>query len=400
MGRFICYRIGVCYFEYILIANMAGTASIERQRQQFFQPTQCPQDISNILNVREDFEWPQFPKLWLLRCPKFVSEFFSPSFRWVLPAAWPRVRGSRGCTPLHYAANKGHDSVVARLLEAEAAVDAKSNTGRGLGGGFGEGNLLRHGIPLWGKVDEDVDGSSYLWSRFSVFEYQSWSSSSFVSYTSICFRKEGSFELDPLWNVLMILVWRHVGMRIAIQKSESVSEFPFSCRHDRYCSSSQLKPKFGRFICEFDLWHETCTHENGIVFKFCGVPIVGIVFQNWSLVWIYPVYYGWHGFDRTPKATVFPTTSMTSRHLKPQCSWSSGRVTFWVATISKTSGSEWRCWWFKLFDGYCFHNLLENLPKHFHQHLVLFFVNTTIYYILCSYTSSWSLFESRISVWK
>ena len=36
------------------------------------------------------FEWPQFPKLRLLRCPKFLR-IFSPSFRWVLPVAWPRA---------------------------------------------------------------------------------------------------------------------------------------------------------------------------------------------------------------------------------------------------------------------------------------------------------------------
>ena len=68
--------------------------------------------------------------------PKFLSEFFSPSFRWVLPVAWPRAAASRGSTPLHFAAEQGHDSVVERLLEAKAAVDAKGKYSRGLGGGY------------------------------------------------------------------------------------------------------------------------------------------------------------------------------------------------------------------------------------------------------------------------
>ena len=92
------------------------------------------------------FEGPQFPKLRLLRCPNFLEEFFCPSFRWVLPAAWPGGCGSRGHTPLHFAAR---DSVVQRLLEAKAAVDAKNEDGRGLGGGYRWGNLMKHGIPLW-----------------------------------------------------------------------------------------------------------------------------------------------------------------------------------------------------------------------------------------------------------
>ena len=36
----------------------------------------------------EEIEWPQFSKLWLLRCPKLSQSFLS-SFCWVLPAAWP-----------------------------------------------------------------------------------------------------------------------------------------------------------------------------------------------------------------------------------------------------------------------------------------------------------------------
>jgi len=41
------------------------------------------------------------------------------------------------------AAFKGSDSVVERLLEAKAAVDAKDDMGRGLGGGYRWGNLMR-----------------------------------------------------------------------------------------------------------------------------------------------------------------------------------------------------------------------------------------------------------------
>ena len=84
-----------------------------------------------------------FPKLSLLRCPKFSQRFSSPSFR-LSSALWlpPRVRGSRGYTPLHVAAIEGRDAVAERLLEAKAAVDAQNHGGRGLGGGFGGENPL------------------------------------------------------------------------------------------------------------------------------------------------------------------------------------------------------------------------------------------------------------------
>ena len=87
--------------------------------------------------------------------PKF-SQIFSPlPFRWVLPAGFgPSGRGSRGETPLHYAAAKGHVSAVERLVEARAAVDVQDNNGRGLGTrDFGGENLLE----AMGSLREEVD---------------------------------------------------------------------------------------------------------------------------------------------------------------------------------------------------------------------------------------------------
>ena len=111
-------RVCLSSSKYISIANMADTASIEQYRQQFFQPTRCPQDISK---------------------PQFSS---NPRRVWVATNFL-----SRGNTPLYYAAGEGHDSVVKRLLEAKAAVDLRSQRkGRGLGGGF-----------FWGKPHETWD---------------------------------------------------------------------------------------------------------------------------------------------------------------------------------------------------------------------------------------------------
>ena len=82
-------------------------------------------------------------KTFTFEAPKF-SQSFSPfgSVGFCLPGLGPRGRGSRGKTPLHYAAENGDELVVQRLLEAKAVVDAKDQPGRGLGPGFGEGKPL------------------------------------------------------------------------------------------------------------------------------------------------------------------------------------------------------------------------------------------------------------------
>ena len=85
------------------------------------------------------------------------SQSFSPfgSVGFCLPGLGPWGRGSRGKTPLHWAAEQSHVSAVERLIEAKAAVDAKTKSGRGLGRRiFGMGKSLEAMGSLREKVDE------------------------------------------------------------------------------------------------------------------------------------------------------------------------------------------------------------------------------------------------------
>ena len=116
------FKFSLGLSNHILIANMADMASIEDQRQQFFQPMRCSQDMSCSLSSGN-------------KTSKTLT--FVPFVPLGSACGLASGRGSRGWTPLLLAAVKGHDSMVERLLEAKAAVDAKDEDGRGLGERFG-----------------------------------------------------------------------------------------------------------------------------------------------------------------------------------------------------------------------------------------------------------------------
>ena len=74
-------------------------------------------------------------------------------------------RGSRGSTPLHFAAWDGHESVVERLFKAKAAVDAKDADGRGLRRGW------RESLEAWDLCEEVEEMFMVQVYRLSCFRF-------------------------------------------------------------------------------------------------------------------------------------------------------------------------------------------------------------------------------------
>ena len=137
--------------QVMLFINMADTASIECSKatcvymNQLDEPLKRSQtqNVTMFLKSREVFEWPQFPKIRYLRRQNCFKVFLPLVPLGSACGLGPQGRGSRGATPLNWAASNGHELIVQWLLEAKAAVDAKNEDCRGLGRGFEGENVLR-----------------------------------------------------------------------------------------------------------------------------------------------------------------------------------------------------------------------------------------------------------------
>ena len=118
-----------------------------------------------FLKFREDFWVATVFKTSTFEVPKIFSEFFSPSFGWVLPGAWPRAAVSKAkhrCTgqPTMAAIPWSSGSWRRRrpwMRRTETAVASEEDIGGETSWGLG--------IPLWGSVSRCwwfTDGSTYF----------------------------------------------------------------------------------------------------------------------------------------------------------------------------------------------------------------------------------------------
>ena len=168
-------RVGVClsllWFtlglsKHILIANMADTALIEHQRQQLLQPIRCSQDMSCSLSSGRNIEWPQFPKLRLLRHQNFLRNF-SPSVGfclWLglglrLPRQHTPARGSRQRPRLRGRAAPGGEGGRGCTEPIRPWPQRRM---------LGEETSWGLGIPLWREVKEN---KMWKWTKCWWFKF-------------------------------------------------------------------------------------------------------------------------------------------------------------------------------------------------------------------------------------
>ncbi len=238
---------------------------------------------------RELFEWLQFPK-----------------FRLPLDSASGR-RGSRGLTPLHWAAGNGHVSAVERLIEAKATVDAKDKNGRGLGtkglGGkpsWGNGILVRKCMKCW-WFKFFVDFLSVFVADFQpkhlhhfFWLYVVIKTVLFPSPRSVFGNKDIRVALCSWVSGVYTLMWH-----LPFCRSDNLNaSFPFHCwfGHVRYHDQNK------RVFCSVPLAGDFCYH----LFSRGGVICLGLSWSKPS--WLELII---------PKPPCVSNNSMASRHLKP-----------------------------------------------------------------------------------
>ena len=182
-----------------------------------------------FLKSRGDFEWPQFPKLWLLRCQKFLKVFIPLPFCWVLPAGlgpWglgfprPHTAALRSCEGPRFgprAASRGQGS---RRCEGEQRRPWPRTRD------FGEGKPLEAMGSLREEVDEQLMVQFFWWILLSSFcgGYKP----KHLALTFCVFLSRLRFLCIQRSLLLTIFAWQYFGASIAIQNWS---------QHSQHCST-------------------------------------------------------------------------------------------------------------------------------------------------------------------